>query len=290
VGDISSLELSSLDMNKAPGGQGYEPHSFDVIIADVTLHRATHLETTLKYVKELLAPGGLLIFIEPTRNNRLMLITVGFFEDGFARFEDERKETHLPFIPAEKWRDLLNKAGFLNIMTFPEDGGAAEVYGRHLIAAQAPEKVEVFEPSNIAAALERKLPHYMVPPRFMLLDRLPLSANQKIDRNALAKLVENTEHVSEKTYVAPVTDIQIKIAGIWKKVLGRTEIGLHDSFFELGGDSLRAIQCINHLKEEYRVDLSLREFFEKVNIDRLAGRIEEKMVSEKNLEMEEGAL
>jgi yersiniabactin nonribosomal peptide synthetase len=289
-GSFSSLEYGLLNVNKSPGEQGYEPFSFDVIIADKTLHRAKHLEMTLKYVKELLAPGGLLFVTEPTQNNRLMLISVGFFEDGFAHFEDERNANHLPFIPVEKWRDLLEKTGFSKIMTFPEDGHAAGAFGQHVIVAQVPETVSVFESSNIADALRRKIPDYMVPVRYMLLDKLPLTANMKVDRKALEKLGKKPEQISRETYVAPFTGIQIRIASAWKEMLGHTRIGIHDNFFELGGDSLRAIQCINLLKEAYRVNFSLREFFEGANVERLAKKIEEKLEREKNLVMEEGEI
>jgi yersiniabactin nonribosomal peptide synthetase len=290
LSNFPSLESSLLDMNKAPGEQGYEPHSFHVIIADKTLHRAKHLEKTLAYVKALLAPGGMLFLTEPTQNNRLMLITVGFFEDGFAHFEDDRKKTQLPFIPVEEWRGLLDKTGFSKTMAFPEDGHAAGAFGQHLIVAQAPETIRVFESSNVVATLRQKLPSYMVPARYMVLDQLPLSANMKVDRKALVKLGKTPEQISKETYLAPSTEIQIKIAGVWKEVLDYTGIGIRDNFFELGGDSLRAIQCINILKEAYKVDLSLREFFEEADVERLAGKIEEKLDKEKNIDMEEGEI
>ncbi len=290
VGDKSSLELSLLDMNKAPGVQGYESHTFDVIIADKALHRARHLEKTLKHVKELLVPGGLLLLVEPTQNNRLMLITVGLFEDGFSHFEDERKNRRLPFIPVEKWHTILEKTGFSRILTFPEGGQTAGVFGQHLVVAQAPERARIFKPSNISDALQQKLPGYMVPARYMLLDELPLSTNMKIDRKALAKIVKETGPQSDKTYVAPFTEIQINIARILEEMLGNVRVGIHDNFFELGGDSLRAIQCINLLKAAYPVELSLKEFFEESNVERLARKIEEKLEIEIKLETEEGMI
>jgi amino acid adenylation domain-containing protein len=290
VGETPLFESGVLDMNKAPDAQGYQRHAFDVIIADKTLHRARHLGKTLKYVKNLLAPGGVLLLIEPTRNNPLMQITVGFFEDGFSNFEDERRKRKLPLISAEKWHTLLEETGFSKIMVLPEAGQAAEIFGQHLIMAQAPEKVRIFDPSQIGSALRQTLPGYMVPARFMLLDKLPLSANMKIDRNALAKLGEKIGPICEKTYVAPSTEVQINIVRVLKKILGNIKIGIHDNFFELGGDSLKAIQCMNLLKKLYPVELSLQEFFEESNVERLAQKIEEKLELEKNLDVEEGEI
>ncbi len=290
LGDVPPLVLGLLDMNKPPKEQGYEPYSFDVIIADKTLHRANHLDKTLKYVKELLTPGGLLFLLEPTQNNRLILITIGFLEDGFTHFKDERKTKYLPFIPAKKWQNLLGNAGFSKTEIFPETNHAAAALQKHLIVAQAPETVRVFDSSKVVTALRQKLPDYMVPTRFRLLDRLPLSGNLKIDRNALIKLSQNTKPISLKKYVSPITEVQIKIVGVWGEMLSSSKVGIHDNFFELGGDSLRAIQFINLLRKVYRVEFSLREFFEEPNIEQLAKKIEEKLSLAKKLEMEEGEI
>ncbi|MCK4488327.1 MAG: methyltransferase, partial [Desulfobacterales bacterium] len=274
LGEMAPLEYGLFDMNKTPLQQGYEPHFFDVIVADNTLHRAKNIEITLEYLKEMLAPGGLLFLIESTQNSRLMLTTVGFFEDGFSHLEDERKTNHLPLITAEKWCEVLDKKRFSKVMTFPESGHAADVFGQHLMVAQAPEAVRVLEPANLADAMRRKLPDYMVPTMYVLLHELPLSANGKVDRKALAELGRKKESLPKKTHVAPSSETQVKIASVWEEVLGCNNVGIHDSFFELGGDSLRAIQCVNLLKERYQVALSLQNLFEAPSIDLLAQIIE----------------
>ncbi|CQR73880.1 Tyrocidine synthase 3 [Sporomusa ovata DSM 2662] len=274
LGGRAPLEYGLFDMNKTPLQQGYEPHSFDVIIADNTLHRARNIETTLEYLKEILAPGGLLVFIESTRNRRLMLTTVGFFEDGFSHLEDDRKTNHLPLITAEKWCKILDEKGFSKVMVFPESGDSADVLGQHLIVAQAPETIRVFKPANLSAAMRRQLPDYMVPATYVLLDELPLSGNGKVDRKKLTEFGREKEYLPKRRHVAPCTDTQVKIANVWQEILGCENIGIHDGFFELGGDSLRAIQCINLLKERYQVDLSLPNLFQAPSIDLLAKIIE----------------
>jgi yersiniabactin nonribosomal peptide synthetase len=274
LGEGASLEYGLFDMNKTPLRQGYEPHSFDVIVADNTLHRTRNIETTLEYLKEMLVPGGFLFFIEATRNRRLMLTTVGFFEDGFSHLEDERKTNHLPLITVEKWRVILAKKGFTKVMAFPEAGHATDIFDQHLMVVQAPEAVRGFKPAKLSEAMRRKLPDYMVPAMYVLLDELPLSANGKVDRQALAELGREKASLPKKTHVAPSTEAQVKIANVWKEVLGCKDVGIHNGFFELGGDSLRAIQCINLLKERYQIDLSLQNLFEAPSIDLLARIIE----------------
>ncbi|MFS0581059.1 amino acid adenylation domain-containing protein [Brevibacillus sp. 179-C9.3 HS] len=282
-GEQAPLEYGQLDMNAAPLAQGYEPHSFDVIVADNTLHRSRHIDKTMSYLKGLLAPGGLLFLVESTRNSRLLLTTVGFFEDGFSHLEDERKAHHLPLFSVEQWRAGLENQGFTNVLAYPQNGQAAEAFDRHLIVAQAPESVRLFQPEKMSEALRHSLPDYMVPTEYVLLDELPLSANGKVDRKALAKLGGRKTSTPKKAHVAPTSEMEVKLASVWEEVLGVSEIGIHDNFFSRGGDSLRAIQCLNLLKERYEIDLSLQNLFEASTICTLAELIKESMQETEHL-------
>lgn len=275
-GERAELAYGLFDMNSAPLGQGFEPHSFDVIVADNTLHRARNLDKTLAYVKELLAPGGHLLLIEGTRNNRLLLTTVAFFEDGFSHFEDERKERQLPLLTAETWTALLQKQGFAGVVAFPQSDQAAEAFARQMFVAQAPATARLFRPEKLTEAMRQKLPDYMVPTTYTLLEALPLSANGKVDRKALTRLGGEHASAQKKARIAPVTKTQVTIAAIWGEVLGGSEIGIDDNFFALGGDSLRAIQCINLIKERCRIEVSLHNLFEASTIRQLAQFIEER--------------
>ncbi|GIQ70288.1 hypothetical protein XYCOK13_31120 [Xylanibacillus composti] len=275
-GEAAPIEYSLFDMNNSPLQQGFALHEFDIIVADNTLHRARNLEATLGHLKRMLAPGGYLIFGEATRNSRLMLTTVGFLEDGFSHFEDERKETCLPLLPAAKWLEALAEQGFARTMSLPESSGAADAYDQCIIMAQGPEQVSTFNPTRLSDALRQKLPDYMVPTSFVLLEELPLSANGKVDRKALGALAKAGARTAGRKRAAPATELQEKLASVWEEVLGCKQVGLDDGFFELGGDSLRAIQCMNVLKERYQIDLSLQDLFDAPNIGQLARLIEKK--------------
>nr|WP_092071402.1 non-ribosomal peptide synthetase [Dendrosporobacter quercicolus]NSL49370.1 non-ribosomal peptide synthetase [Dendrosporobacter quercicolus DSM 1736]SDM25888.1 yersiniabactin nonribosomal peptide synthetase [Dendrosporobacter quercicolus] len=274
LSEFPPMEYGLLDMNKAPLQQGYEPHAYDVIIADNTLHRTRNVRTVLEHIKTMLAPGGILLFTETTRNNRLMMTTTGFFADGFSQLEDERSLSGIPLLTAEKWREVLSEKGFAKTIAFPANGQTAEQFGQHLLMAQAQEAVSVFKPSNLADEIRCKLPAYMVPTTYILLEKLPLTANGKVDRKALAQLGKEKAGLPVKTHTPPATETQMKLASAWKEVLNCQQVGIHDSFFELGGDSLRAIQCINLLKTKYSLELSLPELFETPDIERLARLVE----------------
>ncbi len=112
--------------------------------------------------------------------------------------------------------------------------------------------------------LQQKLPDYMVPSHYMLLDTLPLTSNGKIDRKALPK--PQLHGQSNVEYVAPETEIEKKIAQIWQNALKSEKIGIHDNFFEVGGNSLSATQVITQMRQAFQVEITIRHFFEAPTI------------------------
>ena len=117
-----------------------------------------------------------------------------------------------------------------------------------------------------------KLPGYMVPSAFVILESLPLTPNGKVDRKALP--APDADGVQEDTYIAPRNPIEEGLAEIWGAVLKLGQIGVHNNFFELGGHSLLATQVISRIRSTFQVELPLRALFEAPNIAGLAERIE----------------
>lgn len=123
-------------------------------------------------------------------------------------------------------------------------------------------------PDDLRQFLSQKLPPYMVPAAFVILDSLPLSANGKVDRRSLAALPLSTSTVSqsEKPLVAPQTALEKVLAGIWAEVLGVEIVSIHDNFFDLGGNSLLATQVVSAVRDVLQVELGLRCLFESPTI------------------------
>ncbi|MGD2114937.1 MAG: amino acid adenylation domain-containing protein, partial [Acidobacteriota bacterium] len=118
--------------------------------------------------------------------------------------------------------------------------------------------------------LRKRLPEYMVPARFVLLDSLPLNANGKVDRGALP--APGPEE-SATDYEPPRTPVEEVIAAIWSAVLEEEKVGLHDNFFDLGGHSLRATQVMSRLRDALGVGLPVRTLFERPTVESLARRV-----------------
>jgi len=129
------------------------------------------------------------------------------------------------------------------------------------------EKHEVKKP-ELRSFLEERLPDYMIPSAFVVLDSLPLTPNGKVDRRSLQEA--NYEHpISEERFVAPRTPEEEMLVGVWAGVLDTEKIGIHDNFFELGGHSLLATQIISRIRDAFNRELPLRKLFETPTIEGL---------------------
>ncbi len=102
--------------------------------------------------------------------------------------------------------------------------------------------------NQLRSFLKQKLPDYMVPSAFVILDALPLTPNGKVDRRSLPK-PDTARHELATDLVAPRTESEEILAKIWRKVLHLEQVGIHDNFFELGGDSILSIQIIFQAKQ-----------------------------------------
>ena len=120
--------------------------------------------------------------------------------------------------------------------------------------------------------LKAKLPDYMVPNAFVMLESMPLTPNGKVDRRALPAPDLHSE-IKDK-YVAPRTPIEEILAQIWSQVLKVEQVGIHDNFFELGGHSLLATQVLSRIRDRFKVQLPLHELFNTPTIAELAPSIE----------------
>ncbi|AKJ04229.1 non-ribosomal peptide synthase protein (TIGR01720 family)/amino acid adenylation domain-containing protein [Archangium gephyra] len=120
----------------------------------------------------------------------------------------------------------------------------------------------------LRAFLERELPAHMVPAAFVALEALPLSPNGKVDRKALP--APDAPHAEQsRAFVAPRGEVERKLAETWAQVLGHERVGIHDDFFELGGDSILAIQIISRAAQA-GVHITAKQLFSHKTIARLA--------------------
>ncbi|HEX3525653.1 MAG TPA: amino acid adenylation domain-containing protein [Thermoanaerobaculia bacterium] len=127
--------------------------------------------------------------------------------------------------------------------------------------------------TELRRALRARLPEYMIPAAFVMLDALPMTANGKVDRQALPE--PSARDAGE--HVPPRTPIEEELARIWSELLGLplARVGVNDNFFDLGGHSLLATQCISRVRDSLGVDLALQILFGAATLGDLADTIVE---------------
>lgn len=124
---------------------------------------------------------------------------------------------------------------------------------------------------EIRRDLITRLPHYMVPSIILPLDRMPLGATGKVNRQALPAPERPDGHAAAKT--SPRNQIEESLAELWKSVLEVSDVSIHDNFFEQGGHSLLATQLVSRIRELFEVDVSLPVLFERPTIAAVAEEV-----------------
>ncbi|MHC5741521.1 MAG: non-ribosomal peptide synthetase [Nostoc sp.] len=118
--------------------------------------------------------------------------------------------------------------------------------------------------------LKEKLPEYMIPKAFVMLDSLPLTASGKVDRLALTELDSPASGLIDKTFIPPRTPTESTLAKIWAEVLNIERVGIYDNFFDLGGDSLLTVRLMKQIHKHFKRELPLSTLFLNPTIESLA--------------------
>jgi amino acid adenylation domain-containing protein/non-ribosomal peptide synthase protein (TIGR01720 family) len=122
---------------------------------------------------------------------------------------------------------------------------------------------------GLKSVLRESLPDYMVPGHLILLDKLPLNNNGKLDRRALPR-AETVD--AQRDFVAPAEGLETQLALIWQDVLQVEQVGRDDNFFELGGHSLLVLQVISRVRQQLQLELSVSSLFSAANLAEFAER------------------
>jgi len=146
-----------------------------------------------------------------------------------------------------------------------EDASGAKCLAAFLVAKQAPAPAV----DTWRLFLEDKLPEYLMPSSFVMLETLPLNANGKVDTAALPAF-DGSRPELPHSYVAPRDAVEDQLAQIWSNILGVHPIGMHDRFFDLGGHSLLAVRMVAHLEKQFGRKLPVSAIFQHRTIDQLS--------------------
>jgi len=167
--------------------------------------------------------------------------------------------------------------------TAQEQGGDTKRLVAHLTLRRGPRPTV----TELRQALSRKLPDYMIPSAFVILDEMPKTPTGKVNRKALPAPGTARPKLANP-FVAPRTPLEVALAVVWREVLGLDEVGVDDAFLDLGGNSLLATRLVSRVRGELGVEVDLTEFFAAPTITAqalavlraLAGRLGPEALSE----------
>lgn len=151
--------------------------------------------------------------------------------------------------------------------------------GHQLVAYLVPHNAEAVTPDQMRDFLRTKLPDYMIPSTYVILERLPRTPNGKLNRQALPR--PSADHLMRaKSYVAPRTPLEATLQVIWSEALKVDKIGIHDNFFTLGGHSLLVVQVVYRMQEVLQRDIPVSILFDAPTIAESAAALENRAAME----------
>jgi amino acid adenylation domain-containing protein len=153
------------------------------------------------------------------------------------------------------------------VVVAQEHGGDARLVA--YVSARRPSVPTVHE---LRSHLKERLPHYMVPAAFAVIDAFPLTSNGKIDRANLPA-IDASAAVDHRSFVAPRDDVERRVAAMWQELLNVSPIGIHDDFFAMGGHSLLAAKLLARIEREFNRRIPLTAMFPAPTIATIAARI-----------------
>lgn len=144
--------------------------------------------------------------------------------------------------------------------------------------------------NDLRILLLQFLPNHMIPSHYVFLKIFPMNSSGKLDRRAL-KTVKRESFSNSIKYVPPRNETEKKLVEIWQNILDRSRIGIHDSFFELGGNSLKAVRIVSEIQRKFNVKIELEKLLSEQNIEELAieianyywhnAKVDEKKIADK---------
>jgi acyl carrier protein len=143
---------------------------------------------------------------------------------------------------------------------------------KRLIAYLVIRNETVLDQAELRGFLRERLPDYMAPSAFVVLERLPLTLNGKIDRKNLPD-PQNVNSPVSATYVAPQTELEQAIAAVWQELLQVNQVGIHDNFFDLGAHSLMMVQASSKLQDLLQRETPVLKLFQYPTISALAAHL-----------------
>ncbi|WP_328655665.1 non-ribosomal peptide synthetase [Streptomyces sp. NBC_00334] len=247
--DHTWIRYQRFDVDEDPRAQYLRPNTFDVVICANTLHAAADADAAVGRIRELLVPGGQLVFVENTRDENLpLMVSMEFLEVSGRTWTDVREHTGQSFLTHTQWRELLDAHAASEVTSLPDPQDALAATGQEVFLATLKGDRHHVPVGELARTAATRLPEYMLPSVWQVVDTLPRTANGKTDRARLRTWLPRESApvvVDEK----PKDDLEHALADLWSELLAVDHVTRNDDFFDLGGDSLLVARMVGRLRE-----------------------------------------
>ena len=262
-----------LDIDQDIRPQGLASNSVDVVLCAGMLNSVKDIDKALGQITELLSPGGWLVFSEPTGEWPPILLTQGFM---MTPVNDDHDLGRSGLRDAQTWQARIQALGGECLPALPQADHPLAALGMQVFAARFKAGFQRLDVDSLRRALAQRLPEYMLPAHLQVLDRLPLTANGKVDRKTLAGLRPAVDAHVSAGQATPTDPLTAELCRLWAEALGLTQIGVDDSFYEKGADSLILARVAGQLREQLpqaqalSYDTLLRQMLNEPNVTALA--------------------
>jgi len=262
-----------LDIDQDIRPQGLASNSVDIVLCAGMLNSVKDIDNALGQITELLSPGGWLVFSEPTGELPPILLTQGFMMTPANGDHDQGRSG---LRDADIWQARVKAFGGECLPALPQADHPLAALGMQVFAARFKAGVQRLSVDSLRRALAERLPDYMLPAHLQVLDRLPLTANGKVDRKTLAGWRPAADAQASCSQEAPSDPLSAELCRVWADALGLAQIGVEDSFYEKGADSLILARVAGQLREQLpqaqplSYDTLLRQMLNEPNVAALA--------------------
>ncbi|MFC0097999.1 non-ribosomal peptide synthetase [Micromonospora marina] len=247
IGD--DARFATLDLGGEFRQQGFQPGSADVVICASVLNNSADVDAALTRLRELVAPGGWMLILENTDDaSPAVRISTEFLAEHAGPFTDARAAAGQSFLEPRQWTDALHGVGGEVVAELPADGSPLARAGQRLFAVRLKADRSPVDLAALTRHAAARLPEYMVPAVWQVVDALPTTANGKIDRAALLSWLA-PDGAAPQADEQPVDELEIRLAQLWQELLGIERVGRNDDLFALGGDSLLVARLVGQLRE-----------------------------------------
>ncbi len=265
------------DLDQDFRAQGLAANSFDVVLGAGVLSSTRDPGAAIAAATELLAPGGWLVFTEPTQEHPHILLTQGFMMEPAG---GDHRAGATPLLSTADWLGLIDAD-----VVLPADDHPQAAQGMRLFAARVKTDRRPVSADDLTAFLAERLPAHMVPAHVQVVDGLPLTGNGKLDRRTLAGWRPAPAADGIEAEHGTPDELDGRLSALWASALGVPRIGRDDNFYDRGADSLVLARVAGRLREEipeaepFTYDTLLRQMLNEPTVSALAGALRQQQPS-----------